>query len=170
MIGVVEITDMDTHHVVNVDFHDREARRAYHFQDPARFHLASVGEHGVAYASEPEDGRPATISYRAYDAWASQSDWQASLPEGEQAVCVAVGGRAIDPDAMLDGAGDAGMGTVVVATNKGVLRFFTGSGLQRYLWKTGDEIVTVVASTDMLFVAHRDGGTSLDGESDAAAV
>jgi hypothetical protein len=45
MIGVVDVTDQDTHHVVNVEFHDKSAdRRGYHFQDHNRFHLAAVGE------------------------------------------------------------------------------------------------------------------------------
>jgi len=45
MIGVVDVTDQDTHHVVNVEFHDKSAdRRGYHFQDHNRFHLAAVGK------------------------------------------------------------------------------------------------------------------------------
>lgn len=162
MIGVVEVTDVDTHHVVNVEFHDKIARRGYHFQDTTRFQLAAIGDHGIVYASEAEEGSPSVISYRAYDAWASQSDWQASLPDGEQAVVVAVGGRSADPD---DDIVDVGMGSVIVATSRGYLRFFSGSGLQRYLWKTGEDVISMVASQDMVFIAHREGGTSLDGES-----
>jgi chromosome transmission fidelity protein 4 len=44
MIGVIDVTDMETHQVINVEFHDKGSRRGYHFQDNNRFHLASVGE------------------------------------------------------------------------------------------------------------------------------
>lgn len=44
MIGVIDVTDMETHHVVNVEFHDKGSRRGYHFQDNNRFQLAAVGE------------------------------------------------------------------------------------------------------------------------------
>ena len=44
MIGTVDVTDQETHYVVNVEFHDKAARRGYHFQDHTRFSMASLGE------------------------------------------------------------------------------------------------------------------------------
>lgn len=43
MIGVVDVTDQDSHFVVNVEFHDKSARRGYHFQDHTRYTMASLG-------------------------------------------------------------------------------------------------------------------------------
>jgi len=43
MIGVVDVTDQDSHYVVNVEFHDKSARRGYHFQDHTRYTMASLG-------------------------------------------------------------------------------------------------------------------------------
>ena len=44
MIGAVDVTDQDSHNVVNVEFHDKSARRGYHFQDPTKYSMASLGK------------------------------------------------------------------------------------------------------------------------------
>jgi chromosome transmission fidelity protein 4 len=58
-----------------------------------------------------------------------------------------------------------GMGSVVVATTKGYVRFLSSSGIQRYLWRVGEEVVSMVAGKDAVMVIHQEGGTSLDGAS-----
>ena len=57
-----------------------------------------------------------------------------------------------------------GPGSVIVATSKGYVRFFSASGIQRYLWRV-EEVVSMVAGREGLLVVHREGGTSLDGAS-----
>nr|ODN89447.1 chromosome transmission fidelity protein 4 [Cryptococcus depauperatus CBS 7841] len=154
MIGVIDVTDQESHNVVNVEFHDKSVRRGYHFQDHNKFTIASLGEQGIVYACPSEDDQPSLVYYRPYDSWSAQSDWTISLLPGEEAVCVAVGGQK-NPE--------SGMGSVVVATSKGYVRFLTASGMQRYLWKLGEDVVTMAAGKDLAIIVHREGGTSLDG-------
>lgn len=125
----------------------------------------SIGERGAIYACPPEDGHLAQIAYKPYSGWASSGEWQYSLPAGDKVIALAAGGT--PPSKSLrkqSSEGDLeGNGNVVIATNHGYLRFFTGGGVQRYLWALGAEVVSMVAGREWVFVVHRDGGTSLDG-------
>lgn len=153
MIGVVDITDQESHHVVNVEFHDKSARRGYHFQDHTKYTTASVGEQGIVYAAAADGDTPSTVYYRPYDSWASQSDWSVSMLPGENAVLVAAGGSA----------GTDSMGSVIVATDRGYVRFLSSSGIQSYIMRIGEDMVSMVAGRDAVLLVHREGGTSLDG-------
>lgn len=103
--------------------------------------------------------------YKPYSNWASSGEWYYSLPEGEAVIALAAGGE--PPTSSLrnkSADGDVeGNGNVVIATNQGYLRFFSGSGIQRYIWTMAADIVSMVAGCEWVFVVHRDGGTSLDG-------
>jgi chromosome transmission fidelity protein 4 len=106
--------------------------------------------------------------YKPYATWGNTSEWQFSLPAGEEVVAIAAGGvptpRSYKNRNPEDGGDGDGAGSVIVASNNGYLRFFAGSGIQRYLWAMGGDIVTMVAGSDWVFVVYREGGTSLDGK------
>lgn len=55
-------------------------------------HVACVGGlQGVIYASRSSKDAPSTVMYRLFDSWAANSDWQVSLPPGDEALAVTAG-------------------------------------------------------------------------------
>lgn len=57
-----------------------------------------------------------------------------------------------------------GNGYVAIATDKGIVRFFSGGGIQfGPIWAVDGDIVAMVAARDYIFLVHREGGASLDG-------
>lgn len=168
MIGVIEVTDQETHHIITVEFHDKALRRGYHFTDHYKYNLASIGPRGALYAcpAELSTKSPAQVHYRPYDTWASSSEWSVSLPEGEEPVAICAGGAAYKRGRGDDDEGpsdEGGSGHVVVATSRGLVRFWAGTGVQKYVWSVGGEVVAIAAGEEWVFVIHREGGTSLDG-------
>jgi len=156
MVGSIDATDMDTHHVVNVDFHDTSRHRGFHFADHSKYTMAALGDKGAAFASEPDSINPtSTVHYRPFDTFSSSSsaEWTVTLPPREKALAVAVGGS-VDS-----------VGAVVLATDRGYLRFFTGSGVQTYLWNLGESVVSMVGGESEVAVVYRSGSTTMDGTS-----
>lgn len=156
MVGAIDATDMDTHHVVNVDFHDTSRHRSFHFADHSKYTMAALGDKGAAFASEPDSVNPtSTIHYRPFDTFSSSAsaEWTVNLPPREKALAVAVGGS------------NDSVGAVVLATDKGYLRFFTGSGVQTYLWNLGESVVSMVGGESEVAVVYRSGSTTMDGAS-----
>lgn len=106
---------------------------------------------------------PSLIYYKSYETWTLSSEWQYPLPQHENATVVAVGGIAPPPDAYGDELSITGSGTVLVATDKGYVRFFTGSGLQKYIWNLGEQVVSMAAGKDWAMIVYRGGAGSVDG-------
>ena len=62
----------------------------------------------------------------------------------------------------VDEIGIAGTGTAIVATDRGFVRFLSGSGLQKYVWNLGEEVVSAAAGRDWAMVVWAAGGGGLE--------
>ncbi|KAG0143232.1 hypothetical protein CROQUDRAFT_66443 [Cronartium quercuum f. sp. fusiforme G11] len=169
-VGFVQVLEKDTENIVTVEYHDRGKRNPYHFTDRLGFNLCSMSELGVAFAcgSNKSGATESVIRYDPHESWAtegmsfaqlgeagshSEGGWQYSLPRGENAICLACGGSEIGSEDWRS-EGVTGSGSVVVGTSKGYIRFFTGSGIQSYVWNVGQHIISLACSDEWLFVVH----------------
>ena len=120
-----------------------------------------LGELGAVFACRGTAESPSLVHYRSFETWTASQEWQYNLALGENVVAVAVGGIAPPPEDFE--LGIAGTGTVLVATDKGYIRFLSGSGLQKYLWNLGEEVVAMSAGKDWAIIAYRGSGGVVDG-------
>ena len=65
MIGVIEETDQDTHYIINVEFHDRSSRKAYHFTDHFKYDVASLGECDIGQMNDPDSSQDHAVQFMA---------------------------------------------------------------------------------------------------------
>ncbi|KAM0747338.1 hypothetical protein T439DRAFT_350138 [Meredithblackwellia eburnea MCA 4105] len=157
MTGIIHAIEREDENIYTVEFHDQSAHLGFHFKDPYVYDFAAIGELGAVFASKSTSLAPARIYYRPYDSWSRAEPWEIKLANGESPVAIAVGGipDPLDEDEMSI----AGSGSVVVATNAGYLRFFSGSGIQKRVehFDDGDDVVAMSASRDWLLVVSRNG-------------
>lgn len=175
-IGSLIAIDQNTHQSISFESHDAGARRKWRFIDNYGYNIASIGPSGALLACPPQErsdvldelqddqaqtSSPSTVYYKPFEtpgAWELPgSEWYVHLPRGERAVSLAMGGRRSRENGAVDSC------TAVVATSEGYLRFFSGSGLQRYIWAFGNQVVTMCGGDRHLFVVHRN-GSAVDSE------
>ncbi|BGP13072.1 DNA polymerase alpha accessory factor Mcl1 [Rhodosporidiobolus nylandii] len=161
MVGYIFAVEREEGQSVTVEFHDRSAHIPQKFDDPMKYDLGALGELGAVFSCPSIDEHPSQIFYKPYESWTSLQTWSASLPAGEDATVLALGGMGPPPGSLgLDDptVGLAGSGTVLVATSRSFVRFFSGAGLQKYVWNIGEEVVTMAAGKDWAIIVHRANG------------
>lgn len=150
MIGWIWTVEQDDHNTVTVEFHDREAHRQYHFNDPAALSFAALDDLGALFASNvhSEDGikMPATIHYRPHDSWAAHANWTTTLPEGEDVLAIALSNS-----------------SVVVCTTQGYVRMYSIHGVPKRIFHSkSNPIVSAIAYGNYVMVVSN-GAMKSDG-------
>ncbi|GAA5830484.1 hypothetical protein JCM11251_002486 [Rhodosporidiobolus azoricus] len=161
MVGYIFAVEREEGQSVTVEFHDRSAHIPQKFDDPMKYNLGALGELGAIFSCPSIDEHPSQLFYKPYESWTSLQTWTASLPAGEDATVLAIGGMGPPPGSVgVDdpSIGLTGSGTILVATSRGFVRFFSGAGLQKYVWNVGEEVVTMAAGKDWAMIVHRSNG------------
>ncbi|ETL35952.1 hypothetical protein L916_12002 [Phytophthora nicotianae] len=138
--------------LVKVEFTDK-SRRGFKFNDNYMFCMAFLDDYGAVFAvprrvredwedleagSSESDVISSFIFYRPFESWASNSSWHKTLPEGEDAECVA-----------------AGREFCAVATSLQTLRIYTSSGIDYALLRLPGRVVTMTAKESLLAVVYQ---------------
>jgi chromosome transmission fidelity protein 4 len=122
------------------------------------------------FACQQEKEQPAQVYFKPYTSWTSQGEWTYTFPVSRDPdfKILAVAAGSLPPsESLRRNANDdlQGFGDVVVATSEGDLTFLSGTGRERRIMGLGSEVVSMVAGAEWVFVVHRAGGTTIDGES-----
>ncbi|KAK3818557.1 MAG: hypothetical protein J3Q66DRAFT_439624 [Benniella sp.] len=79
------------HATVLVEFYDKVAHRGFHFMDNSHYPITCLaGLTGTLFAAVTIGGNPSTLSCKTYDSWATTSEWQVYLPDGENVTVIAL--------------------------------------------------------------------------------
>ncbi|PWN44244.1 WD40 repeat-like protein, partial [Ceraceosorus guamensis] len=164
-LGSLVGTDQGDHQTIAFESSDAGSRRNWRFADHFGYNMASLGGSGAlfAYEDDAESGHPSSIFFKPFEASGARTtlatEWTVNLPRGEEAVAIAMAGKAPRPNADSRAADAMTISSAIVATSAGYLRFFSASGFQRYLWALGSPVVSMAAGTHSAMIVHR-GATS----------
>ncbi|ORZ26584.1 WD40-repeat-containing domain protein [Lobosporangium transversale] len=139
LLGLITTVDHGNHATVSVEFHDKLTHRGYHFTDGSHYTMACLGMTGALFAAPERAETPSTVFFRTYDSWATKSEWQIFLPEGEDVTAIALNAE-----------------SAIVSTSRGFVRIFSQSGIQTGLFSLGS-VIAAVGKDDMVFFIYHQG-------------
>lgn len=139
LIGYVWTVDQDTHNTVTVEFYDRQLHRSFHFTDPYLYDKACLSEHGLLFSCPISKDNPSIIFYRPHETWTDRVDWRTPLPEGEEAVAIALSNT-----------------LVTVLTSAGYVRVYTLYGTPMRIWrqKSGPAVACAAMDDHVLTICN----------------
>ena len=141
-LGSIILRTEADHNIAEVNFHDTSLhrKRIPLLNDFYGFHVGSLGSAGALYASLSTMEAPSTVHFTPFDAWTSNAEWTLPLPQGEDAVGVAVGAN-----------------FCVVANNRRMVRLFSLSGFQANVLSMPGDVVCVFADGPVFGVVYHAG-------------
>ncbi|PWN36676.1 uncharacterized protein FA14DRAFT_117612 [Meira miltonrushii] len=159
-IGSLVTIDQESHQSISFESFDTGARRNWRFVDHFGYNMASIGAHGalMAYGNEKDRGHASNIHFKPFEVpggWAIPgSEWSVDLPRGEHVTALAMAGRRSAQKTAVDSC------TAIAATTEGYLRFFTGAGIQKYIWAFGSQVISMAAGNRFALIIHRNGAAA----------
>lgn len=164
LFGSLISIDQESHHVVSFESFDTAARRNWKLVDHFGYSMASVGASGALLACPRKGDSKSAVHFKPFEAagaWSTPgAEWGVEMPLNEEIIAVAMGGAppkrtGRDHSDEIADAAAALTSTAVIATSNGYLRFFSSSGLQRYIWALGSPVVALAAGKQHALVVHR---------------
>src|SRR3990167_4891338 len=141
LMGMITSTNEDTHHSIEITLNDVSKSKPKRMTDHFGFTKAAIGESGAIFASSPivssRKTIPATIYFRPFEAWTSQSEWSFQLDENENPLGVAIGSH-----------------FVAIATDLMFVRIFTLGGIQVNIFSIPGPFLCFNAIKDKLAVVY----------------
>lgn len=145
LIGSIISINQNTHHTIDIEFHETNFQRPIHFKDHYGFSLGCMSNRGAALAAlsrpsldENIEPTPSVLFYKSFESWASSTDWTIYMPKGEDIQALAIGSK-----------------WIAVVTSKGYMRIFSLTGIQSYIYSLPSvPVLSISGSDECLFVVR----------------
>merc|ERR1712137_1446547 len=121
--------------MIDITLNDNTKTQPKRMTDHFGFTKAALGELGAVFASEVDETVPATVFYRPFDKWTSNSEWRIQLDYSEQILGLSIGSQFVS-----------------VATDQFTIRIITTGGIQCGLISLPGPFVCSSAYQDKLVI------------------
>lgn len=123
--------------MIDITLNDSSKTQPKRMTDHFNFTKAALGETGAVFSSEVDEKVPATVFYRPFEAWTSNSEWRVQLDYSEQILGISIGSKFVS-----------------VGTDQFNVRILTTGGIQCGLVSLPGPFVCSSAAKDKLAVVY----------------